>query len=152
MTDLESTGEARQLVTEAIDDVTRQETAIATQRAASTGQRKRERAARLALVVTLPALAIVLALHFGGPTLAALLTPRPSPEVARQQAEQTLQSLVADIEAFREDYEELPESLAEVGIPARGDWQYTRTDGGSFTLDGTLDGERVSFDSRRSGL
>ena len=35
-----------------------------------------------------------------------------------------LGSLVDEIEMFRRDYNELPETLVEIGVPSRGRWTY----------------------------
>ncbi len=75
----------------------------------------------------------------------AFETP-PSPAVARQEAQKTLDTLVADVDPFRKDYDELPSTLAEVGVPARGQWSYAAT-GNIYRLRGTLYGQNVSFDA-----
>ena len=71
----------------------------------------------------------------------------PSPSAARQEAQQTLTTLVADVEEFWKDNNELPESLVEIGVPARGQWTYSVRAGNIYQLRGTLYGQSVSFDA-----
>jgi hypothetical protein len=69
----------------------------------------------------------------------------PTPEAARREAQQLLDGLVADIEAFRTDTTHLPATLVEVGIPPRGSWTYLNAGNGGFRVQGTLYGETVTF-------
>jgi len=107
----------------------------------------RERACLVGLWISVPVLVIVLAVNVLGQSLVDLITPAPTPEVARQQAQETLQAVVLEIESFREDYSELPDVLAEVGIPHRGAWTYLKQPGGRYQVVGEMYGQVVTFDS-----
>ena len=67
----------------------------------------RERVCLVGLVISAPVLALVLVTNVLGISLVGMITPAPTPEVARHQAQETLQALVREIESFREDYSEL---------------------------------------------
>jgi len=140
-------GEADQLVSEVADQLAKQRAAISAREAASTPGRRRGWAAAIGLAVTLPVLVVLIVPPLTGRSLSSLVTPGPPPAVARARAQQMLDTLVADIESFKEDYEELPETLAEVGMPPEGTWRYEVGSGGSYTIEGTLHGQRVRFDS-----
>ena len=107
----------------------------------------RQRYVQIALAVSIPVLAIVLLVTFAGPFLSSWLEIAPPPAVARQEAQQVLDALVGDIEAFRKDFNEVPKTLVQVGIPERGRWSYTVVGPGRYTVQGALFGEAVSFTS-----
>jgi hypothetical protein len=109
----------------------------------------RRRATLMSLVVAVPILATVVAVNFAGDTLTSWFETRPSASVAREEAQRTLNDLVVEIEAFRKDYSELPETLVEVGMPSRGRWTYTAIDKIHYTVQGSMFGQAVSFDSTR---
>jgi hypothetical protein len=88
-----------------------------------TARLTRERACLIGLGISAPILAIVLVTKVFGVSLIDMITPAPTPEVARHQAQETLQAVVREIESFREDYSELPDVLAEVG--SRRSWAAT---------------------------
>jgi hypothetical protein len=116
---------------------------------AHTPQRQRpsrDQVTRLALAIAAPVLLVVVALSFGGPLLASLFeTPLP-PADARVEAQKTLSALVDDIEKFRENYDQLPESLGEIGVPS-GSWTYTLVHTDEYRIQGVVDGQEVTFES-----
>ena len=58
-------------------------------------------------------------------------------------------TLVTEIEAFREDYGDLPETIHEVGAPRRATWRYEAFSSTGYRVHGSLQGQDVSFDSSR---
>jgi hypothetical protein len=111
---------------------------------------RRERLVLIAVMVALPILGILLVTHVQGRPLLALVTPAPAPAVARHRAEVALKFVVNEIEAFRADYSELPDSLTEVGAPAVGEWTYIQRSDGHYQVGLTMYGQVVSFDSRQA--
>jgi hypothetical protein len=107
----------------------------------------RERTVWASLCLAVPLLIGVLAVNVYGLSVTSLFETPPSPTAARQEAQRTLDGLVADVEEFWKDYNELPESLVEIGVPARGHWSYSMGAGNTYRLRGTLYGQAVSFDS-----
>ena len=107
----------------------------------------RQRASLGGLVVAAPLFALLLVINVWDVSLIDLITPRPAPEVARQQAQVLLDGVVQGIESFRHDYAALPNALVEVGVPARGSWSYSLRPGGRYQVVGTLYGQIVTFDS-----
>jgi hypothetical protein len=110
----------------------------------------RKRSVAGAFAVAIPVLAILLAVNVFNVSLMELITPAPSPEVARRQAQEALDSVVKGIETFRKDYEELPERLIEVASPEQGQWTYTRKSGGHYQVRLALHGQVLNFDSAQS--
>jgi hypothetical protein len=102
------------------------------------------------LVVAIPLLAALLAVNVFGISFVDLITPAPSPDVARRQAQAALDDVVKGIEGFREDYAALPERLVEVAAPSRGEWTYTRTPNGHYRVVVEMYGHSVSYDSAHS--
>ena len=98
--------------------------------------------AGIALVT--PVFGTLLLINVFGISPLRLFESGPTPEVAQQHAQQLLETLVADIEAFRKDTGELPESLIEVGVPERGSWRYEVGGDGSYRLHGMLHGQMVT--------
>jgi hypothetical protein len=111
------------------------------------GWLSRKRAVLIGLIVALPVFGILLVTLVEGRSLADLLTPDPSPEVARQRAQENLDGVVKRIESFRGDYSELPDTLAVVGVPAFGDWTYTKSTGDRYQVTLKLYGQVVTLDS-----
>src|SRR6185295_5064919 len=107
----------------------------------------RKRTVTGALAVAVPVLALLVAINVFDVPILDLLTPTPSPAVARRQSQEALDAMVKEIEGFREDYEELPERLAEVALPSQGTWTYSRTPGGHYQVALELHGQVVTFDS-----
>lgn len=137
-------------MTEAIDEMARRRDVGAAREAAASPRRRRQRATTLGLLVALPILSILLVPLLTGEPIRSLLARKLPPEVARSLAQQMLETAVADVSAFRADYDELPRTLWEVGMPPQGTWHYeTGPDGRTFRIEGTLQGQRVSFDSGR---
>ena len=109
----------------------------------------RQRAVLASLSVAVPLFIGVLAVNVYGLSVTSLFETPPSPTVAREEAQRTLDGLVADVEQFWKDTNELPESLVEIGVPARGDWTYSIGAGNTYQLHGTLYGQTVSFAALR---
>jgi hypothetical protein len=109
-----------------------------------------QRAPLIGLIVAIPVLIVVATPNFTDWSWSSLFETRPPPAVAREEAQKTLNSLVGEVEGFRRDYHELPESLAEVGLPSRGRWKYSVSGDGRYTLSGSLYGQSVSFESPAS--
>ena len=97
--------------------------------------------------MAVPILIAVIMINVVGLSFRSLFETKPSASAARQAAQQALAGLVAEIEAFRKDYDQLPESLVEIGVPARGQWSYSVTGENNYRVQGTLDGQGVSFDA-----
>jgi hypothetical protein len=116
-------------------------------RAAASSGRSRQRAVSLALVCAVPVLVALLVADFFGPQMMALFDPTPSPAMARQQAQAMLDVVVADIRSFQKDYHQLPSTLVEVGLPARGQWTYVTLGPSTYRVQGTVYGQSVTFDS-----
>ena len=107
----------------------------------------RKRACLAGLAVSAPILAILLVTNVWGISIVDLITPAPAPDIVRQQAHILLDDVVQGIEAFREDYEALPDGLVDVGVPSRGTWTYSKKPGGQYRVVGELSGQVVTFDS-----
>jgi hypothetical protein len=109
----------------------------------------RDRAVAIALVIALPVLVMLVVATIRGESLVEMVTPDPSPAVSLQQAHGALDSVVGRIEAFRSDYSQLPGSLAEVGVPAHGEWTFTKTSANEYRVVLRMYGQVVTFDSRQ---
>lgn len=107
----------------------------------------RKRACLVGLGLSAPILLMVLTTNVLGISLMDLITPAPAPAVARQQAQETLEAVVKEIESFHHDYLELPDVLAEVGVPPRGAWAYLKKPDGRYQVVGQMYGQIVTFDS-----
>ena len=107
----------------------------------------RERVCVVGLGLSSPILLIVLATNVLGISLMDLITPAPAPALARQEAQETLDSVVREIESFHHDYSELPSVLAEVGVPSRGTWAYLKKADERYQVVGQMYGQIVTFDS-----
>jgi hypothetical protein len=106
----------------------------------------RDRASRVGLALGLPVLIALLAMNLTGVSLRTLFESRLPEAVAREEAKRTLDALVMEIEAFRKDYDTLPERLDEIGLPERGTWTYTQT-GNGYSIEGVVSDQRVGFNS-----
>jgi hypothetical protein len=93
----------------------------------------------------------ILLVSVGRPLLEPFFEARPPAAVAREDAQNTLNALVDEIEKFREDYNELPETLVEIGVPSRGKWTYAVYGKEHYQLQGRLYGQSVTFDSTTAG-
>ena len=109
----------------------------------------RPRIVGASLAVAIPILIAVLVVTFAGPALESLFETKLPASEAREEAQKTLDALVGEIESFRKDYDELPETLVEVGLPSRGQWTYAVLDKGQYRVQGNLYGQGVSSDSTR---
>ena len=112
---------------------------------------KRQSVVLLLLLVSASVLSAVFAINVLGVSVGSLFETPPTPAAARDDVQRTLETLVADIDLFRKNYNELPESLVEIGVPPRGTWKYTVT-GALYRVEGTYYGQKVSFDSASAGL
>jgi hypothetical protein len=142
--------EVQRLITEAIGEIEDRRRVRAQIEESARPAFTRDRAARIGLAVAVPVLITVVGINVAGDTVRSWFEPRLSPSAAREQAQKSLDSIVQDIEAFREDYSELPESLVEAGMPPRGQWKYQVLDRGHYKIEGRLHGQVVSFDSTRA--
>jgi hypothetical protein len=135
---------AEQAIGEAMVDLTQREEARARlipDRAKAT----RARVVRVCVLITVSvAASLVLANQWRPSLFAALLAAQSSP-ASRQQAEDALRVVVNDVQTFRADYAELPESLAEVGLPVEGQWTYSKKPGERFQLVVILGGHVATF-------
>lgn len=111
-------------------------------------RRTRERRTQLGLAIAVSVLVAWHGVSFGAPLVKSFFEPRPSAALARQEAQAMLGSLVDEIEMFRRDYNELPETLVEIGVPSRGRWTYAVLGEKDYTLRGSLYGQGVAFDSK----
>ena len=107
----------------------------------------RERVAYVGVALLTPVFVAILLVNVLGVSPLSYFEPQPTPEAARQEAQELLKTLVVDIEAYRTDYDQLPAALVQVGIPARGVWTYTNAGNGTYRLQGTLYGETATFTS-----
>lgn len=110
-------------------------------------RRTRQRKAQVGLAIAASVLIAFHAVSFGAPFVASLFEDKPPAAVARQEAQAMLSALVGEIESFRHDYNELPETLVEIGVPSRGRWTYAVLGEDRYTLRGSLYGQGVTFDS-----
>ena len=100
-----------------------------------------------ALALAVPVLAIVLTVNVFEVSFVDLIMPAPSPAVALREAQDALAVMVKGIESYREDYDELPEHLAEVAPPYPGQWSYSRKAAGHYLVVLEMHGQVVTFDS-----
>ncbi len=145
---------ASQELADLLADSAKTETEIArAQRVAAAPAEVHQRRVHVALAAALPILVLVLTATLAWNPLMSLFEPTPPPAVATQQAQKILEGLVVEIESFRKDYNELPATLVDVGMPPRGEWSYT-TSGGApnkqYTVTGKLYGQVVTFDSAKT--
>jgi len=114
----------------------------------------RERVCFVSLLMTAPMLALLIATNVMGFSLVDMVTPAPTPEIARQLIQETMQDVVREIESFRQDYSELPDLLSEVGVPSRGTWTYEKKPGGQYIVTGEMYGEVVRYGApaKKAGL
>jgi len=109
--------------------------------------RRGRSASLIGLVVAIPVLIVVLLPNFTDWSWMSLLEPKLPAPVAREEAQKALDFLVIEVEGFRQDYHELPESLADVGLPSHGSWSYSVKGDGRYSLAGNVFGQSVRFDS-----
>jgi hypothetical protein len=144
--------ESQQLANQLFDSASAEQQKIIAESAPVPPVVTRQRAVQVALVVAIPILFIVLMANFARQPVRSLFAPATPPEMVRQQAQAMLDALVVEIDAFRTDYDELPDTLVEIGMPPRGRWSYTALSSAQYRVQGTLDGQSVSFDSTRPGV
>jgi hypothetical protein len=106
----------------------------------------RQRAVLVALIVCLPVLGLLVSMNLTGQSLDELLLPDPPPALALQRAQDALDAVVRQVRVYREDYSQLPDDLAEVGVP-KGDWTYEKELTGRYHIQLKLYGQIVAFDS-----
>jgi hypothetical protein len=147
MTDPQDSPSESQKVANELIDLANAEQRKRSQAAPSRPGPSREGLVRVSLAVAVPVLVAALLLNFAGPFLDTFFETQPPAPVAREEAQKTLDALVGEIDAFRKDYNELPETLVEIGLPSRGEWTYTMFGKGQYRLQGQLYGQAVSFDS-----
>lgn len=103
----------------------------------------REWLARAGLAIALPILIALLMRDVS--SVQPLVARVMGPTVTRPEVQAALEEVVVDIEAFQADYGELPVSLAEIGLPASGDWYYARSVNGRYDLTVSLGGHTITF-------
>jgi hypothetical protein len=140
-------GGRQQAANQIFEEAVAEQQQVIARRVVVPGGVTRQRYVQIALAVSVPVLVVVLLVSFAGPFLASWLETAPSPAVARQEAQKELDTLVAGIEAFRKDFNDVPKALVEVGIPERGRWSYSVIGAGRYRVQGALYGEAVSFTS-----
>ena len=86
-------------------------------------------------------------MNLTGQPLTAYFEPTPAPMVARQRAQAAAELVAADLEDFFEDFAELPDSLAEIGVPVDGEWSYTVIGADRFKVVLKRHGQVVAFES-----
>lgn len=141
-----SRGDAEDIVNQASQEIRERDRQRA-ERKPVDASRRGQTAPLIGLIVAIPVLIVVLMPNFTDWSWRSLFEPRLPPLVAREEAQKTLHSLVLEVESFRADYHQLPESLAEIGLPQRGRWNYSLKEGGRYAVTGNLYGETVSFES-----
>jgi hypothetical protein len=139
--------ETSQLINAAVADVARTaERRAAVEASLPTPGQRRQRAVLAALLVTLPVLAFSFMVNVMGIPVRSLFAQDPPPALARRQAEDTLQQAVQEIESYKRDFDELPTTLAQVGVHAKGDWSY-QFSRGQYRLMLRMHNQTVEFDS-----
>ena len=133
-----------------VDSAIADDQSLRAERAAVPSAVTRQRTVRVAVAVAIPVLIAVLVASFAQETLTSVFEYAPAPAVASRQAQEMLDALVVEIDAFRQDYDALPATLVDVGVPPRGRWSYATSGNGQFKVEGTLYGQTVSFDSTRA--
>ena len=106
----------------------------------------RKRGVLVALIVALPVLGVLLTLNITDQSLDELLLPDPPPALGLERAQEALDGVVRRVRVYRADYSELPDSLAEVGVP-KGDWTYEKELTGHYSIRLKLYGQVVTFNS-----
>jgi hypothetical protein len=118
---------------------------VAAERVAQPTAVSRERVAYTGVALMTPVFVVILLVNVLGFSPLSFFEPAPTPEAAREEVQQLLKTVVADIEAFRTDTNQLPDTLVQVGIPSRGDWSYTNGGSGTYRLQGTLYGQTATY-------
>ena len=108
---------------------------------------RRRRAMLIALGFLAPVLVGIVVLSLGDMRGVPPLDSSLGGEALRRDLLVTVNVVVLEIEAFREDYGELPESLAEVAAPNEGRWRYEPVGNDRYRVGLTRDGQAVAFDS-----
>jgi len=139
---------AEAAIGEALVDYSRREDARAARPGPARTGSRHARAARLGLLVALPVLVAVVLVNVWRPSLLVMLAVTGSSTVIDSQVEEALRVVVDDIQSFHADYAELPDSLAELGLPTQGEWVYTKNPDGGYRLIVTLQGRVRTFDGR----
>ena len=107
----------------------------------------RQRVSLFALYASLPVLVVLVAVTFFGAALSEMVSPSPSPQIARVQAQADLDAAVGAIEDFRADFSTLPQTLVQVGVAPRGDWTYTTAASGHYEVVRALHGQVARYSS-----
>ncbi len=138
---------SQQLANQLFDSATADQHKVIAARVPVPSAMTRARAVQLALTVAVPILIGVLVVNFAWQPLKAAFEPSPVPAVAAQEARQMLDALVGEIDTFRKDYDHLPETLVEIGVPPHGQWTYADLGNNRYRVQGTVYGQDVHFDS-----
>jgi hypothetical protein len=143
-----SSGKSR-LLEDAIDDAMEdlaQRSEARARRESGHVRTMRERAVRISLAFALPALVAAIVWNVFGVSVVAARFIGPMSTI--EEADAALRVVVDDIDAFHDDYGEFPVSLAEVGLPIRGEWRYTRIASDRYQLALSLGGQAVTHESQ----
>lgn len=143
----DDSGEARRLADEAMAQIAEVASRPPPPPAAEVRAGTRRRVALIGLAVGVPTLAFLLVQDFAVGGVRALLQPRLPEAELRLQILSTVNDLVIEIDAFYEDYGELPESLVEVASPSAAGWRYTLVGRDRYRVELTQDGQSVTYDS-----
>lgn len=131
-----------QAIGEAMEDLAQRTEARAKREAEHNGA-PRDRHARIGLAIAVPMLVALIVWNFTSvPIVAAGMV---GPAISRQEAEMALRDVVTQVDAFVDDYGEVPTSLAEVGLPSSGEWQYARLSRTRYHLEMTLGRHSLAF-------
>jgi hypothetical protein len=145
-----SPNNSRDLAEQAIDDAMvdlAQRNEMRAKREAAVSRPRRDRVALIGLLIAVPALVVVAARTTGGTLMAARLTGTVT-AVDRARADAMLKTMVEDVQAFRADYAELPASLAELGLPAEGEWRYTKIGNDRYRIHVSLGAHTATIDGK----
>jgi hypothetical protein len=138
--------EAEEILNQASQEVLERERQRA-ERKPVDATRAGQRAPLIGLIVAIPVLIVVVMASFTDWSWRSLFEPQLPALVAREEAQKALNFLVLEVEGFRQDYHELPDTLADVGLPSHGSWSYSVKGDGRYSLAGNVYGQSVRFDS-----
>jgi hypothetical protein len=136
---------AEEAIDEALVDLTQREEQRANRATADRSSSRRARIVRVALTISLSILLILVVMSHAGWSLSSGL-PLGSSAADREQAEDALRGVINEIREFQADYGELPQSLAEVGLPASGTWSFTKKADGRYRVTVMLRGRVATFE------
>jgi hypothetical protein len=107
----------------------------------------RRRVTLIGLALGVPILTLQLIQNFSEGGVRGLVSTLSTETTLRHRLLETMSGVVTEIETFREDYDELPENLAEVAAPFEGQWRYELVERGRYRIALSRWGQSVTFDS-----